>query len=648
MKRYSAVLSALLFCVLVVSGCGGSSHSIVPPPVQVTVSVPLKRVALATTQSLSVAATTNDSAGVTWTSSGGSFSDPVSVSGKSVAYIAPGAAGTYTIKATSVTNPAVSASFTAYVTDLAGVTTYHNSLARDGANTHEYALTPATVTAATFGKLFSCPVDGAIYTQPLWMPNLTIGGAKHNVVFVATQHDSLYAVDADASPCVQLWKVSLIDAGHGATAGELPVPSVPPGNLVGNGFGDIAPEVGVTGTPVIDATSGTLYVVSKSVDSGGSSFFQRLHALDLATGTEKLRGPANIGPRIQFPGTGDGGATVSFNAQQQNQRPGLALVNGMVYVAWASHEDAAPYYGWVVAFSAADLTVQHVLNVSPNVQYGGIWMGGGAPAADASGHLYVITGNATFDANSPTAPNTDYGDSFLQMTSGLGISSYFTPSDEQSDANNDADFGSGGSAVVVNVNSGGLQHLVIGGGKDGGLYLLDGDHMGGLGDSKARQTFNIGGGIFATGAFWNNNYFIATVSGPLANYAYDAGTNLFNTQAVSQSSTSYGFPGATPSISASGDSNGIVWALDNSQYCTPQSPGCGAAVLHAYSAQSLSTDLWNSSMVSSDAAGYAVKFTVPTIANGRVYVGTRGNNVGGAVNSTTVAGELDVYGLKGN
>jgi hypothetical protein len=289
-----------------------------------------------------------------------------------------------------------------------------------------------------------------------------------------------------------------------------------------------------------------------------------------------------------------------------------------------------------------------VLNVSPNVQFGGIWMGGGAPSADAANHLYVITGNAVFDANSATAPNNDYGDSFLQITGGVAISSYFTPSDEVSDDVNDSDFGSGGSAVVLNLASGALKHLVIGGGKDATLYLLDGDNMGGMGDSNARQNFNVGFSIFATGAFWNNTFYIAPVRSSLAAYSYDPTTNLFNFTAASVSATTYGFPGATPSVSATGASNGIVWALDNSLYCTPQSPGCGPAVLHAYSAATLATELWNSGMVAGDAAGNAVKFTVPTVANGKVYVGTRGNNTGGAESSTTTPGELDVYGLKQN
>ena len=588
------------------------------------------------------AAVTNDvgAAGVTWSvSAGGTLSSQTTTS----ASFSAATAGVYTITATSVADVTVSATATIGVTDLGGVYSAHNDLARDGVNAHEYALTTANVNTSTFGRLFSCTVDGAVYAQPLWVANVNINGTNHNVVFVATEHDSLFAFDADANPCVLLWQVSLIDTNHGANSGEATVPSGPSGYLVGWGNGDITPEVGVTGTPVIDPTTNTLYVVSKSVSADQSTFYQRLHAIDITTGNEKFGGPENITPLITFSGSGDGGSIDLFNTQQENQRSGLALVNGVVYVVWASHEDRSPYYGWVVGFNASTLAVTSVLNVTPNVTYGGIWMAGGAPAADASNNLYLITGNGQFDV---TSNGDDYGDSFLQLSGDLNISSFFTPSDQQNDNDNDRDFGSGGAAVVLNLTSGALQHLVIGGGKDGTLYLLNGDNMGGLGDSNARQNFPLGHGIFATGAFWNNNYYIAGIGGPLVSFSFNTSTNLFNPSVASQSSSTYGFPGATPSVSASGTNNGIVWALNSNAYCTPASHSCGPAVLHAYDATTLSTDLWNSSMVGSDAAGNAVKFTVPTVANGKVYVGDRGNNTGGTFGSTSISGQLDVYGLK--
>jgi hypothetical protein len=318
-------------------------------------------------------------------------------------------------------------------------------------------------------------------------------------------------------------------------------------------------------------------------------------------------------------------------------------LNGVVYVAWGSHEDKAPFYGWVIGYNASDLSQAAVLNVTPNVGYGGIWMTGGAPSADSSNNLYLVTGNASFDATNTTAPKNDYGDSLLKLTSGLAVSQYFTPSDQDSDNAGDGDFGAGGAVILADQPTGPVRHLIIGGGKDGYLYLLDRDSLGGLGDLNAVQRFSSGNPIFATGAFWNNTFYIGASGSSLQAFSFITTTGQFDTTNVLQSAGGFSFPGSTPSVSALGTANGIVWALDNSQYCTPQSGGCGPAVLHAYDATNLNTELWNSG----NSAGNAVKFTVPTVANGKLYVGTRGNNTGGDTNSTSVAGELDVYGLVG-
>jgi hypothetical protein len=550
-----------------------------------------------------------------------------------------GSAGVHTIVATSIANSTQSAGAVAAVTDLSGVYTYHNDGARDGANAQEYALTPANVNTASFGKLASCTVDGAIYGQPLWVANVAFAGAKHNVVFVTTQHDSLFAFDGDSNSCTLLWSVSLIDAGHGGTTGELPVPST----SVGSGFGDIQPEIGINGTPVIDGSSGTLYVVSKSIDSLGN-FYQRLHAIDVISGSEKSGSPMLIAGSV--PGSGSGGSTVAFSSKQQNQRPGLALLNGTVFVSWGSHEDASPWYGWMMGYnySGGGWTQTAVFNSTPNVRGGGIWMGGGAPAIDASNHLYFLTGNGGFDANNPSAPNNDYGDSLLQVNASLNVTSYFTPSDELTDNQSDRDFGSGGAAVLADLPAGNsITHALVCGGKDGTLYVLNRDLLGGFGDGAAVQTIAVGHGLFSTSAIWNNRLFLAGSGGPLTAYQLNT-TNAQFTKTTS-STHSYGFPGSTPSVSAAGTQNGIVWTLDTHSYCTRQSAACGPAVLYAHDATNLSKELWNSSLIAADAAGYAVKFTVPTIANGRVYVGTRGNNTGGAAGSTSTPGELEIYGL---
>ena len=624
-----------------------------------SVTISPKRAGLTITQSLPVTATVqNDAgaAGVTWSASGPACSGTTCgtfarVTSSSATYVAPNTAGIYSISAISVADVTKRASISIGVTDLTGVLTYHNNLSRDGTNIHEFALTTSNVNTATFGKLYSCQADGAIYAQPLWVPNLTVAGASHNVIIVATQHESLYAFDADATPCTTLWHVNLVDSAHGGSSGETSVPSGGAGALVGSGYGDISPEVGITGTPVIDATSNTIYVVSKSVNAS-TQFFQRLHAIDLTTGAERVA-PHSIDSSISVPGTGAGSIAgrVAFDPRNESQRAGLVLSNGVVYVAWASHEDRDPYHGWVMGFNASTLALvaNGVFNSTPNqvgtLSYsrGGIWMGGGAPAVDAAGNLFFITGNGTFDANTG---GSNYGDSVVRLSTagGLSVADYFTPLDQASLDANDTDFGSGAATILVDQPAGPVTHLVIGGGKQGNLFLLNRDSMGKFSSStnNVMETVNLGNAIFATPVFWQNNLYVAGV-GTLKQFAFNTSTGKFNGAPFSQSSTSYRFPGATPSASSNGATNGLIWALDNGLYCSPQSPGCGATVLHAYDATNLATELWNSSQAAAnrDLAGHAVKFTVPTVANGKVYVGTRGND-------SSVLGELEVYGLLPN
>src|SRR5580658_2640145 len=579
-------------------------------------------------------------------------------------YTPPATAGTHTVTATSVANSANSASATVAVTDLAGVFTHHNDLSRDGANTQEYGLTSSTVNATTFGKLFSCAVDGAIFTQPLWVPSFSINGGIHNVIFVATQHDTVFAFDADANPCVQYWQgsgslgeVNLLDALHGGTAGETSVYW----NDVGCqcGVGDIYPEVGVTGTPVIDPTSNTIYLVSTSQNSSRGTFYQRLHALDLASGDEKFSAPMNIAASV--PGSGDGGSTVVFSAQMENQRPGLALAEETVYVGWSAHEDAPPWHGWLIGFAATNVQQQvAVFNTSPNGGAGGIWAGGGAPAVDSDGNIYISTGNGVFDANKTTMPDNDYGDSILKLfpvngsTSNgenLNLVDWFTPDDQSYLANNDVDLGSGDAVLLPDQISGPVLHLLVGIGKQGIVYLIDRDDMGHFQPTSNQVVQNFTGspsGFYGTPAFWRNGLYFAGTD-YLKLFSFDPSTGQFDTAPASQSAHFYNFPGASPSVSSEGTSNGMVWAIDASAYgyanrnpngdetnCsqTPVPADCtGPAVLHAYDAGNLMIEYWNSSMAPShrDQAGNAVKFVPPTIANGKVYVSTRS--------------EIDVYGL---
>jgi hypothetical protein len=609
-------------------------------------------------QTLKLTATvTHDvgAAGVAWSTTAGSFSTQ---STTTATFVPPTAGGQVTITATSVVDGGKKATVILGVTDLALVGTYHNDAARSGANTKEYALTAANVATATFGKLFSCSVDGSIYAQPLWVPNLTINGAPHNVIIVATQHDSVYAFDADAAPCVKLWQASLLDAAHGATANETTVPSGTANTLVGSGYGDVKPEIGITGTPVIDPVSNTLYVVSKSAVNNQLPIYQRLHGLSLLDGGERTGSPAAIDSSIYVAGTGAGsvGSQVHFNAQNHFQRPGLALANGVVYIAFASHEDHDPYHGWVLAFNASTyaLVANGALNVTPNqvgsfnYSRGGIWMSGGAPAVDANNNLYLSTGNGTFDAN---LGGMNYGDSTLKLGTGAGlmVADWFTPSDQATLNTSDKDHGSGGAVLLLNA---GAVNFIVAGGKEGNLFVLPQGSLGHYGgdvvpaDSNAHQEFNIGHGIFSTAAFWNNTLYVAGASSGLESFSFDTVSGSFNTGATSIGGHAFGWPGASPSISASGSTNGIAWAVDTHPYCTAQSSSCGPAVLYAMDATHLSTELWNSSQVPADAAGNAVKFAVPTVANGKVYVGTRGADNGSG--TAAVLGELDVYGLKPN
>ncbi len=503
-------------------------------------------------------------------------------------------------------------------------------------NSQEYALTPSNVNTSDFGKLFSCPTDAAIYAQPLWVPNVSIGGGKHNVIVVATARDSVYVFDADANPCVTYWHKTLIPSGETY------------GNWSDVMTHDIYPDIGIIGTPVIDPKTDRIYVVAKTKEVSTGDYHQRLYALNLADGSEPVT-PKDLTPSlINVEGNGDTctNGVVSFCPQQQNQRSGLALVNGSVYVAWASHEDHRPYHGWVVAFNPSTLAVTGAYNDSPYGSEGGIWMSGSAPASDSLNNLYLITANGDYDGK------TDFGDSFLKLSNELALVDSFTPSDQASLDSGNHDLGAGAAVILADLPaSSPVQHLLIGGGKEGELYVLNRDNLGGYdqgngGSDDVVQEFSMNGAILCAPVFWRDTLYLAPVDGPIEALALNPNTSTFNAVASSQSNTRYGYPSPGLSISSSGNSNGILWSIDARAYGTFNggSVAAGPAVLHAYDATNLSRELWNSSMVASDAAGNAVKFTVPTVANGKVYVGTRGNDT--TTGSGTVFGELDVYGLK--
>jgi len=499
------------------------------------------------------------------------------------------------------------------------VTTYHNDNGRTGQNAGEKILTPANVNKTLFGKLFSVTVDGYLYGQPLYLPKVTIPGKGiHNVVYVATEHDSVYAFDADsnaganASP---LWKVSFINSAKGIT-------TVSSSNAACN---DIVPEIGITSTPVIDATTGTIYVVVKTRENG--QYFQRLHALNVTTGAEKFGGPVAITATVQ----GKNG-TKTFDPLRANQRSGLLLQNGNIYIAWASHCDNGPYNGWLISYSASTLARTGVWNATPNGTDGGIWMSGAAPAGDSTFNTYVSTGNGTFDANSA---GPDFGNSIVKLSPPVAgkftAVDFFTPFNEQALNNGDTDLGSGGIMLLPTLTGMPHSQMLLQGGKEGTLYLIDRTKMGHFnasGDTQIVQSIpGTSGGVYSTPAWWNNNVYVGGKQQALQQLTLNSTNGTLQTPPKSKTATLYSFPAATPSISANGTTNGIVWAIQSDA-----ANAKGKAILHAYNALDVSKELYNSNQVATrDNPGIAVKFTVPTIANGKVYVGT--------------AHALSVYGL---
>src|SRR5216117_204195 len=498
---------------------------------------------------------------------------------------------------------------TGQVASTVDVITYHYDNSRSGQNLSETALTPANVNSTKFGKLGEFVVDGKVDAQPLYLSQVTIGGQKKNVLYVATEHGSVYAFDADSingTTSASLWKTSTL--GSGETTSD------------NRGCGQVSPEIGITATPVIDRARNAIYVIAMSKNSAGN-YFQRLHALDLATGAELFAGPKAI--TATYPGTGDNssGGNVVFDPKQYKERPGLLQINGTVYTTWSSHCDIRPYTSWVMAFSADTLAQTSVLNLVPNGSEGGIWMSGTAPASDASGNLFFIIGNGTFDTalNASGFPvNGDCGNCFVKLSTagGLKLADYFTPHNTVSESNADQDFGSGGGIVLMDVQDAGgtTRHLSVGAVKDSLIYVVDRDSMGKF-NATTDQIYQeisgqLGGAVFSMPAFFNNTIYYGAVGDALKAFPI-AGAKLAGVPS-SQSTHSFGYPGTTPSVSANGAANGIVWAIENS-----------GAILFAYDATNLTTELYDSNQAANGRDHFSGnKFITPVVVNGRVYVGT--------------------------
>ena len=495
------------------------------------------------------------------------------------------------------------------------VLTWHNDSQRTGQNLSETVLTPANVNASTFGKLFTLSVDGKVDAQPLYVQNLAIPGqGAHNALFVVTEHGAAYAFDADSGG--PLWNVSMLQAGESPSDDR--------------GCSQVTPEIGITSTPAIDLARGphgTMYLVAMSKDAQGN-YHQRLHALDLTTGGEQFGGPMEVQATYPGHGAGSSGGVVPFDPKQYKERSALVIFNGVVYTSWASHCDHTPYTGWVIGFDEATLARVSVLNLIPNGNDGAMWNAGSGPALDADGNLYVLTGNGTFDSslNSGGFPvNANYGNAIVKIStanSALSVLDYFTMSNSISESNADVDLGSGGVMLIppVNGSQGSPVSLAVGAGKDGNIYVVDRTNIGKFhpnGDLIYQELPGALGQVFSSPAWFNGKLYYGSVGNTLKAFSFAGGS--FSTTPVSHTANAFGYPGTTPSISANGTAAGIVWAAENS------SP----AVLHAYDASDLSKELYNSNQAANnrDRFGDGNKYIVPTVVNGKVYVGTT-NGVG--------------------
>ena len=492
------------------------------------------------------------------------------------------------------------------------ITTFHDDAARDGLNAQESTLTLSNVNATQFGKVGFDSADGLVDAEPLFVGNVNSGGKARNVLFVATEHDSVYAFDADTGE--QIWKSSVL--GTGETTSDA------------RSCGQVGPEIGITATPVIDRNqgpNGTIFVVAMSKDGSGN-YHQRLHALDLTTGAEANGSPTEIA--ATYPGGGDGssGGNVIFAPGQYKERAALLLAGGNIYMSFSSHCDFRPYTGWVMGYSESTLKQTQVLDLTPNGADGSIWMSGDGIAADGAGNLFLLDANGSFDTTldgNGFPSKGDYGNSIVKLTTAgkLAVADYFEPYNGVTESGGDQDLGSGGAVLLPDQTDGQgtVHHLIVGGGKDTNLYVADRDNLGkfnagGSGNSNLYQELDGVGPIFSTPAFFNGVLYLGTVKNPLR--AYPVTNGKLSTSPSSQTAATFAFPGTSPAVSANGTQAGIVWAVESHTGST--------AVLHAYDATNLATELYNSQQAANGRDGFGTgnKFITPLVVNGKVYVGT--------------------------
>ena len=499
-----------------------------------------------------------------------------------------------------------------------GMPMWHNDLARTGQNLQETILTPSNVNATTFGKIFSYPVDGQIFGQPLFVYNVTIPSkGTFNVVYVATENDSVYAFDANGVATGPLWQDIFINPSKGIT----PIPCKDTGSDPNCPFDSV---IGITGTPVIDPTSGTIYLLAATKENG--KYVQRLHALDITTGAEKFGGPVVIKASVKGRGAGSKNGVVSFSPLHENQRTGLLLLNGVVYMGWASYGDIAPFHGWVLGYNAGTLAQAAVFNTAPNGDDAGIWQSGGAFSVDPSGFIYLQTGNGTFDVN---RGGKDRGDSFLKLNApALTVADYFTPYNQSVLDSGDVDLGSG-AGLILPKQSGEFPNEIVSAGKQGVIYLVNRSNMGKFNPNTDHVIQRLQGsakGYWSSASYWNGNVYFCGRADFLDQYSLTKG--LLSTSPIFQSPTQL-ISGSTAEISANGSSNGIVWALERLPKVNNHFP---PGILHAYNAANVSQELYNSNQAGTrDVPGPGITFSIPTVMNGKVYLGT--------------GSELDAFGL---
>ena len=547
---------------------------------------------------------TASTGGVTWSvdgvAGGSTASGTIMTTGL---YTPPAAAGTHTVTGTA---SGQSAGATVYVSNYPGTFTHHNDNGRTGQNANETVLSPTNVNQTQFGKLFSYAVDGFTYASPLYVANVSIPGKGfHNVVYAATEHDSVYAYDADGLTTTPLWKVSFLVGGA----------TTVPCNDVAE-CGDIPTEIGITSTPVIDPNSGTLYVVAKTKES--ATYVQRLHALDITTGAEKSGSPVVI--QASVPGTGDGTSTVAFNSLRENQRTGLLLSNGIIYLGFGSHGDNPIYHGWIIAYNATTLQQVMAYCSTPDGAEGGIWQSGGGLATDATGNLFFAAGNGDFTANTG---GRDYGDTVEKLSPSGTVVDYFTPYNQAYMSSTNIELGSAGPVMLLD-QPGANPHLLVTAAKNGTIYVVNRDNMGHYNSSNDNQIVqnlvnalvnsDAESGNYSSPAYFNGFIYFAAVNDHLK--AFQLTNGLLSTSPSSQSAVTYPYRGGSFAISADGTSNGILWAMQDNSFGTPDS-----GVLRAYDAGNLTNELYNTTQAGTrDALDVANKFSIPLVANGKIFV----------------------------